>query len=520
MHICLVPTEILLDIFTTIYEGPRRRSSRTTLAVLARTCRTFKEPALDTLWKHLKGFKPLISCLPQCVSNRNMQGQLTLNRPLFTGEWRIFGQYAQRIRSLYIGPAELDIIDDRVIQALISASLPLPNLRTLRWSDDRECFLPLLRTLLGSTITSMKLDSIFTPSFAKSALLASLRVRCPSIRELSCVYSGDSEESSDSICEAVYGLRELVYLRTGVLNTHALLHLASLPSLKSLHFRTYGPDDIQPNSPPTFAYQLNDVSITAPSLFVLTQRLRNIRFPSCRSATLIINADDMVPPLDIPDFIVSISECFFPGLERFLVDFGEGQSEGFTDLLFALSFDAVAPLLSLSRLTELDLSWFCASAIDDASLKRMAQSWPQLEKFYFGTRSRWLAPSSLTFIGLVYLIQHCPHLQFVQIPFYARPVDTKSEPFSKLIPNKNITDLHVGVSPIVDPLHVACQLHILLPNLTTVSRGDISPLLLTFELEHSEDGWDKVNEFLKALTTAATMREEMGQASQERSSPA
>ncbi|KAH7917134.1 hypothetical protein BV22DRAFT_1026932, partial [Leucogyrophana mollusca] len=35
------------------------------LASLARTCRTFRDPALDVLWSFLKSFDPLIRCLPQ-----------------------------------------------------------------------------------------------------------------------------------------------------------------------------------------------------------------------------------------------------------------------------------------------------------------------------------------------------------------------------------------------------------------------------------------------------------------------
>ena len=71
MHICLLPVEVLLDIFASI--DPDRLGSVTnmsTVAVLARTCRKFKEPALDTLWKDVTGFKPLILCLPGSVRGK------------------------------------------------------------------------------------------------------------------------------------------------------------------------------------------------------------------------------------------------------------------------------------------------------------------------------------------------------------------------------------------------------------------------------------------------------------------
>jgi hypothetical protein len=67
---CFLPTEILLDIFTTICgddSDSQDSLNRATIAALARTCRTFKEPALDVLWKDINGFKPLLSCLPSGV---------------------------------------------------------------------------------------------------------------------------------------------------------------------------------------------------------------------------------------------------------------------------------------------------------------------------------------------------------------------------------------------------------------------------------------------------------------------
>lgn len=74
MHVCLLPAEILLDIFAIIHEDYNSVISHATLAALARTCRTFKEPALDTLWKHIDGFEPLILCFPEGVHDRDVLG--------------------------------------------------------------------------------------------------------------------------------------------------------------------------------------------------------------------------------------------------------------------------------------------------------------------------------------------------------------------------------------------------------------------------------------------------------------
>ncbi|KAG2042316.1 hypothetical protein BDR03DRAFT_945032 [Suillus americanus] len=515
MHICLLPTETLLRIFTTIC-GDFTTSiylvsipgSCATLAALARTCKTFKEPALDILWKRLDGLEPLILCLPESVRKRNVQGKLTLNRLPFKKEWRIVCQYAQRIRFLSIDHMALDVIDDRFIQTLISASAPtllFSNLRTLYWWDNRESSLPLLRTLLGSTITSLELDfDDWTASFARSALLASLSARCPFIREFNCMgHCEESQEILDAICEAVCGWRTLFLFKTGGLNTQALVHLASLPSLKSLAFEPRDLNDMQPNSTPTFIYPLNDVSISTSSPSALAQCLRHVRFLSCRSVKLSIDENDAelaYDPRDILDLIVSLSEGFSPNLEQLEVFFDIMSEKELDNPRFAIAFDVVAPLLSLSRLTTLDLNWLCTSAIDDASLKIMAQFWPQLERFHFGGGICWLVPPSLTFIGLVHLVQHCRRLRTVEMTFHSL--------FSKIIPNKNMTNLCAGFSPIVNPLAVACQLHALLPKLTRVfTYNGISSGPALFQ--NLETKWGRVNKFLETLIAGAKIKEKL-----------
>jgi hypothetical protein len=411
------------------------------------------------------------------------------------------------------------------VQAFISAPSPLlPNLRSLYWRDNQECFVPLLRTLLGPTITSLKLDDCLNyTSFAK--LLASLGARCPYIRELQCLYDEvDSEEISDAICEALCGLKGLLRLKTDVLNTRALGHLAPLPSLQRLHLdlSAYNADEPQSNIVSTFSSHFDHVRFTIPIPFIFSHCLNNVRFLSCRSVTVRVDYEDPqdppYDPSDAIDLISSFSKCFSPTLEhiRFKFDFPFSrivEEDVLANPLFALHFDAIAPLLSFGRLTNLDLDWICASAIHDASLKSMAQSWPHLENFRFGSSARWVVVPSLTFVGLVHLIHHCQRLRSIAMPFCACPVDANSEPFSETIPNEKITALFVGVSPIVDPISVACQLHTLLPKLTSVGFSHFdTDFSIPPPFEHVEDDWRRVNDFLKVLFTNAQMKRSTGQA--------
>jgi hypothetical protein len=221
-------------------------------------------------------------------------------------------------------------------------------------------------------------------------------------------------------------------------------------------------------------------------------------------------SDEPYDPLGIPDFIVSFSECFSPVLEQLQIDIEPYNINPDEHILgnrrFAFGFDVIAPLLQFSRLTKLDLSWICTSNIDDEAFKKMVQSWPLLEEFYFGCGNPWLVPPSLTFMGLAHLIQHCQHLHCVQMSFSAGSIDADSEPFSTTIPNKMVTHLFVGVSPISDPVAVACQLHALLPKLTYVDRydnpGDRRQMAL-----HKE--WGKVIKCLGLLIRGVELREKI-----------
>lgn len=63
MHHCLGVLDIVRNVFQLVYDesgnGPKN------VAVLAITCRAFKDPALDVLWRTMLTLAPLIMCLPE-----------------------------------------------------------------------------------------------------------------------------------------------------------------------------------------------------------------------------------------------------------------------------------------------------------------------------------------------------------------------------------------------------------------------------------------------------------------------
>ncbi|KAG2036060.1 hypothetical protein BDR03DRAFT_960675 [Suillus americanus] len=189
--------------------------------------------------------------------------------------------------------------------------------------------------------------------------------------------------------------------------------------------------------------------------------LGSVRLPSCRSAMVYIDDDDLsydnpevlYDPLHIINLIVSLSECLSPALEKLDVELERDLKYITGDIAnrsYVLGFNAVAPLLPFNRLKEL-----------------------RLELFHFRGVAGWLVPPSMTFTALVHLIQHCPRLHTVHMSFCATtPVDYDKGPcFFETIPSEKITMLSVGMSPIGDPCAVAYILLRLLPKFLPLVRS-------------------------------------------------
>ena len=74
MHHALQIEEILSNIFHHFVPavGMLWREPDPVLAALARTCRAFKEPALDALWMVLHDLSPLVGCLRKASSRLHL----------------------------------------------------------------------------------------------------------------------------------------------------------------------------------------------------------------------------------------------------------------------------------------------------------------------------------------------------------------------------------------------------------------------------------------------------------------
>ncbi|KAG0700962.1 hypothetical protein DFH29DRAFT_853134 [Suillus ampliporus] len=92
-----------------------------------------------------------------------------------------------------------------------------------------------------------------------------------------------------------------------------------------------------------------------------------------------------------------------------------------------------------------------------------------LSTFILGPNISGRLPPKITFQGLVILLSSCPNLKSLGLVFDATKVDlpTAEKPGGGVC-NINITSLHVGSSPIEQPLPVAIALSTILPCLRKI----------------------------------------------------
>ncbi|KIJ63281.1 hypothetical protein HYDPIDRAFT_113249 [Hydnomerulius pinastri MD-312] len=475
MHDCLQVPEVVNLIASKISEGRfgsknlkesgRVLQARVAVLNFARSCRAFKEPALDVLWSKLTSLEPLIRCLPRDLWRRSSPGgPLVIERALFAQDWEIFHYYARRVRSLQFTKFQSSRIDNSFVLAVSgSPTLPLlPNLKEMLWFDGSEMLSQLLCFLLGPSLQILSLHEDQPTQLARQAVIASLGQFCPSLRRLTM----KSTELSANNCRAICGLKHLTYLTVGSINNRlALEYTSSLQSLVELEVLVA--ETTLPNRP----FQ---------SVITFTQNLRSLRINALTFSSACSLFSDTSFSLEELTIEVqklgstSLDVCLFTALRSFTATLTKCQIRMMTtigttdpnDTCFSFSLAGLASLLSCRKLQELKFYGLCRSVINDSDMERMAKSWPELTVLHFGVDHAWRDPPKLTLSGLCSLLEHCPLLSRLEVAFIAQV----SEPFTSIPPkkhmvNERITYLYVGTSPIEEPLKVAAFLSAILPNL-------------------------------------------------------
>ncbi|KAH7905453.1 hypothetical protein BJ138DRAFT_772702 [Hygrophoropsis aurantiaca] len=491
MHRALLIYDIVCHIFQccTICSdgGDLQTPDHKLLANLARTCRSFHEPALDTLWADLDSIHPLIRCLPPDVWIRH-ESKVFCKKYLSPLHQATLHKYASRVRVLRISDNLNTTFQTLVAFEEACASGPLcPQLRHLEWFEIDPEMLPNLHLFLSPTLLVLKLD-LWTIEGSDLSILLSLGTQCPLVR--TAVFEGplETEELSSAVSQAVCGWRHLQELQCGKLDRQAWAHLSETGTLTSGAFRLPSPLAAYITSPQassecmTLFPEMSDIHISSRTVrlaldFVELMHHTPRRFQLTAEFTRTSQA--------IHALFVALSNRALDSpshLKLYGSDLQDNSASAPT-----ISFETMHPLLGFRNLRVLQIESFGTFSLDDEALKAFAMAWPNLETLWL-YHSIWPRPLGITFQGLSHLVKFCPNLKRLALAFDATNVYFVGGELQDAS-NHTIKLLYALNSPLSDPGSVARLLKCLFPRLKRVFNSGAEAAWL----------WDDVNDRLPAL---------------------
>ncbi|KAI9567239.1 hypothetical protein HD554DRAFT_2173575 [Boletus coccyginus] len=427
MHHALYIEEILLNVFSYCYNSRlRQRRRQRHLAALARTCKTFKGPALDMIWAELDDLTPLVRCLPE-ESWVESEGVYSLRKRLEQTDWDIILGYAHRVRAFPQLCGSLGLAGD-CIEALSnppsSTESIFPYLRIVRLREPSVTIAPLIRHLANPKLT----DILFGDTENLGAAIHTFGERCPIVTDFWQVSQwAHADTISDLIC-CWQNLRYVMCYRTS-LNVGALSHLSRLHNLLQTSFRVHDAvvdrlhATLSPNSTLTFS-ALYFLYLTSDYLIHIWRLFHHLRIPAVRILSVGLHARPTAP--DLMSFFVALQEaCTHTSLVNIFLQVLDDNNEpnGIpleNGSLYYITFDHLRPLTIFVNITSIVLTIPCGVDLSEYELLHLASSWPHLATFEVGKDYDWTASSTITPGGFLQLLERCRSLRVFSFMFDCR----------------------------------------------------------------------------------------------------
>ncbi|KAI0770006.1 hypothetical protein C8Q74DRAFT_1369240 [Fomes fomentarius] len=249
----------------------------------------------------------------------------------------------------------------------------------------------------------------------------------------------------------------------------SLLVLSRITTLRTLKTEaTYGVTDTG-HFPPNAFPALRTFVLATAATHVVSDLLHAITSASLNNLDIAIKV--MMPRDTVRDIFATLSERY-PHLNNLRF--------AFTDVLNWHTQDVIPvshlePLLNLHELVEVDMA-VCPVAVDDQLLRAISNSWRQLERLEMGVSYGMpQEAASVSLLGLAYLSHGCKQLVMVGLPLDVSdlsrlPAGIAALPFALGMRSTSpLAWLHVGRSPIEDPVSVAAYMSDICPNVMTIS---------------------------------------------------
>ncbi|KAF8433365.1 hypothetical protein L210DRAFT_3649820 [Boletus edulis BED1] len=419
MHRALHIEEILLNIFGQCYSTSsinRQRPPRATidLAALVRTCRTFKEPALDVLWTELVNLSPLARCLPE-ASHRIYPGYTwySFSRPLKPAEWATLRNYTRRVRSVLDFTRGLNWDS---VKTLFNPPTPepmFPNLRVLRWEFIRETF-PLMHHLAVPSLTSLEINFVFGDVPPFHSFPQSLGDLCPNIRRFRIRMRRPQVGSDEAISSLIrhWTNLQVVYCPYISLDSDCLSHLSRTPLLSSLSFALSAAvaDHIISSASILLFSKLRDLEIYSQSLEPISRLLTHTRLSTVESLTVYI---DSCPPKHVLRAYLTTVQKSCSSHSLVCLKLLQARSPSSTNHgleRYHLTIDDIRPCMAFDQLRRMDINIASAVNLTDKDILELASASPHLEYLLINEEWGWRTMAGITPDGLLQLLRRLKSL--------------------------------------------------------------------------------------------------------------
>ncbi|KAJ7646245.1 hypothetical protein DFH06DRAFT_1476401 [Mycena polygramma] len=458
MHDCLKIPE-LVDIICSYLDSPsliERPGDKCDLAVVARTCRTFNDPALDYLWRSTTLARLLISCMPSDLwAVDSVEGAWMMTkyirqlRPIEAADWNRLRMYAPRVKKLSSGSDDWGL--EKIFPSL-NVAFPdtvLHNLRSLVWNHPSTEF-HYIHLFLRPTITDIQFN---ITCHSASSLLSTLASRCP---KLANIRIPRNSANSRALSHFIAGLLFAQILSVPCLEQDALEYLSELPTLRSLALETF-PTAFTVSSEsavPTFP-ALRHFSITEATTAGMVQFLRICSDVPLEN--LDIDLDDFPTAAEMHTLLAAVAAGVSrPTLTQLNVH-GDGDSGDVADpVVYSIRPDTLLLLLCFENLTTLRLNSGAGFDLDDESISQMARAWPQIIVLHLSGRPSSASDPRATLASLHAIARHCPRIATLSIAFDGSSVPAPSAAnLGAVVRNERLRHINVQHSPITSAIAMA-----------------------------------------------------------------
>ncbi|KIJ63077.1 hypothetical protein HYDPIDRAFT_29769 [Hydnomerulius pinastri MD-312] len=492
-HRCFSIAEILGEIFSFIYD-------KKTLARAARTCHSFKDPALNALYKEVDSLNDLFSCLSAdlyAMADREM----ILRRPMTPGDVGVLQSYAVRVKTLTVrdeAPApkiHVNIIHSLCLLQRSPNALLTPNLHTLAWISSSEHYVPLLPFFISSRLETFTVVAHSSPGH----WLPTITSLCPSLRHLTLhgpnfLRATPVPLRLDLTC--IRDWTQLEVLSCGTLTQQVFEY--ALSNLTSLAFSITKNDEwvTKIKTMPSPFTSLTSLEVCSHNVDQLSHLLKRVHLPGVTE----LNVYVVTPGSDgaaFARFFESVSQCCSPSSLR---DLGVTIHGDFIDHIpkAHCNIDEFRPLFKFRNLQTLRMD-AVSFAVDNSELEELSLAFPSIEDMDMWTCTPPVTPKN-TLEGLIPLLKNCPKLRSLAFSLDATSVSISPGRPGGGVQNTHIDVLALSNSPIADEREVAVFLSDILPNVERIDSDHVS--------DSNEEKWAEVGRWLPFFAKARRQEHE------------